>query len=232
MTPADKDLRPPADGSSIPAMQVNASPHMIIRQLRVAGCTLWLGRSHLVASVLLSVLLHALVLIAFRVAPAHVNVSESKPMLPLELTLRPYRSHATSMEDVQAEAKRAAKPHAGEKITRKPDASVEPSSVRSDIVMPRAQEETPPGSGNEGSAYPSIDWEAARRIARETDRTRARSLSELPALGSPEAESGTVLGRGIAKAARPDCRTAHAGMGLLTIAFLLRDAITDNGCKW
>jgi len=39
MTPADKDLHPPADGSSIPAMQVNASPHMIIRQLTVADAS-------------------------------------------------------------------------------------------------------------------------------------------------------------------------------------------------
>jgi RimJ/RimL family protein N-acetyltransferase len=39
MTPADKDLRPPADGSSIPAMQVNASPHMIIRLLTVADAS-------------------------------------------------------------------------------------------------------------------------------------------------------------------------------------------------
>jgi hypothetical protein len=30
----------------------------------------------------------------------------------------------------------------------------------------------------------------------------------------------------------PDCRTAYANMGQLGIFFIIRDAITGNGCKW
>jgi hypothetical protein len=54
----------------------------------------------------------------------------------------------------------------------------------------------------------------------------------LPALASPGPESETPLGRAIAKAERPDCRTAHAGAGLLAVLFLIKDGFSDDGCKW
>ncbi len=188
--------------------------------------------SHLVAAVLVSVLLHTFILIVFRAAPAHLDVSEGQRAFPLQMTLRAYRSRAISMDNGQTESTRSTNSHPTEKITRKPAASVDAPSVRSEAVNPAAQETTRPGSTNENSAYPSIDLEAGKRIARETDRARERSLAELAALGLPESETATVLSRGILKAGRPDCRGAHAGMGLLAIAFLVKDAITDNGCKW
>ena len=40
------------------------------------------------------------------------------------------------------------------------------------------------------------------------------------------------LGRDIDKAARSDCRTAHAGKGLFAPLFLAHDALTERGCKW
>ena len=30
----------------------------------------------------------------------------------------------------------------------------------------------------------------------------------------------------------PDCRTAYAGMGILSIPFLIRDAVIESGCEW
>jgi hypothetical protein len=45
-------------------------------------------------------------------------------------------------------------------------------------------------------------------------------------------EYDTPLGRSIEKAARADCRVDHAGMGLLAVFFLVKDAITDRGCRW
>ena len=198
----------------------------------LSGCTPRLRQSYLAASVVLSMLLHAFVLIAFREVPADLSVSESKSVLPVEVTLRTYRSRSTWMGDGQAEARRSVKSRTTEEMILKPAASVEPLSAQSEAISPTTQEMTHAGSGNGNSAYTPIDLEAAMRIARETDRTRERSLSELAFLGSTRSEFGTVLGRGIAKAARPDCLTAHAGMGLLAIAFLVKDAITDNGCKW
>ena len=29
-----------------------------------------------------------------------------------------------------------------------------------------------------------------------------------------------------------DCRTVYANKGLLSIPYLLKDAVTGNGCKW
>jgi hypothetical protein len=40
------------------------------------------------------------------------------------------------------------------------------------------------------------------------------------------------LARGIAKATVADCRSAHAGLGLLAIPLLMRDTVTGAGCRW
>jgi len=35
------------------------------------------------------------------------------------------------------------------------------------------------------------------------------------------------------KAAKPDCRTAYAGMGLLAVPALVAAAVSDDaGCRW
>lgn len=44
-------------------------------------------------------------------------------------------------------------------------------------------------------------------------------------------ERSTPLGRAIERAARTDCRVAYAGAGLLATVFLLKDAITGDGCR-
>jgi hypothetical protein len=40
------------------------------------------------------------------------------------------------------------------------------------------------------------------------------------------------LERTLSRAARGDCRTKHAQMGLLAIPFLVTDTVKDTGCKW
>ena len=74
----------------------------------------------------------------------------------------------------------------------------------------------------------------ARQIARENEvaGSRIRSGSALPILSSSNSESETGLGRAIKKSARPDCRAAYADAGLMAIPLLLRDAVTDRGCRW
>jgi len=47
---------------------------------------------------------------------------------------------------------------------------------------------------------------------------------------APEPES--KLARDIQKAAKPDCRDAYAGLGLLAVPVLIANAITDKGCRW
>jgi hypothetical protein len=172
---------------------------------------------NLVAGVVLSMLLHALFLIALRGrAPADLSVSDATRPSPIELTLRP---SDTRKDEGQTKAKPTPRTHATKKLARKPPA-------------PAVQEEPPSEPSHEKPAQPVIDLEAARRIAIETDRARERSLSESPAVDSPALTPSARLSRDIAKAVRPDCATAHAGKGLFAVIFLLKDAITDDGCKW
>jgi hypothetical protein len=54
----------------------------------------------------------------------------------------------------------------------------------------------------------------------------------LPLLPRPP-ETMDKLGRDIHKAAKPDCRDAHAGKGLLAVVPLAVDALRqEGGCKW
>jgi len=177
---------------------------------------------NLVAGVVLSMLLHALFLIAFQErAPADLSVSEARRPSSIKLTLRPSDARK---DDGQTEAKPATRAHATKKLARERAAPAVPA--------PAVQEETPSDPGDEKPAQPVIDLEAARKIAIETDRMRERSLSELPAVDSPALAPRARLSRDLAKAVRPDCLTAHAGKGLFAVVFLLKDAITDDGCKW
>ncbi len=45
-------------------------------------------------------------------------------------------------------------------------------------------------------------------------------------------ETRTRLEKEIEKAARPDCKQAYAGAGLLAVVPLVLDAARDKGCKW
>ena len=48
----------------------------------------------------------------------------------------------------------------------------------------------------------------------------------------PPVERKDKLAEDIAKAAKPDCRTAYAGMGLLAIAPLVASTVGNGGCNW
>ena len=51
-------------------------------------------------------------------------------------------------------------------------------------------------------------------------------------LPEPALERDTPLAKSIAKAQRPDCKTAHSGWGLFGIPLLIYDTVTDSGCQW
>ena len=82
-------------------------------------------------------------------------------------------------------------------------------------------------------APPSVsDVDAARRAAREV-RAESQRTGIVPLnLFPPPPEKESKLARDIQKAAQPDCRDAYAAMGLLAIPFLLKDTVTDTGCRW
>lgn len=177
--------------------------------------------ARLAAFVALSALLH-LAGLALRHPASHdpARFSDSPPAIAL--TLR--RPPAPTPEQPAA--------------ARHPGATAAPRSIPSSTPIAQSATPTPTGGPSKSSsppASPVIDLEAARRIARESGRTgTGRSGTGLPALAVPKPEAETPLGQAIGKAARPDCRSAYAGadLGLLAIPLLVKDTVTDRGCKW
>ncbi|MET4575316.1 hypothetical protein [Ottowia thiooxydans] len=49
---------------------------------------------------------------------------------------------------------------------------------------------------------------------------------------NPKKSANQVFSEAIERAQRPDCRSAHAGAGVLAIPLLLADSISGRGCKW
>jgi hypothetical protein len=192
------------------------------------------GRSSLSIALALSVLLHALALALLRErAAVHWRTFEGRPTPSLQTRLRPEERRELSAAGGQAEKPRVARSRKSVRAARKPvPGALEPvpaAPPAADATVPAA----PPLDTDDASTRaPVVDLEAARRIAREVDRARERSLSELPPPGSPASDPRVALARGMAQAARADCHTAHAGKGLLAIPFLIFDAATDSGCKW
>jgi len=96
------------------------------------------------------------------------------------------------------------------------------------MFKPRPQVVTP---SSEPGGVPHIDREASRERAREiaSGRSGTRGVFN-PIPIPPEAKTKEALA--IEKAARPDCRDAYAGLGLLAVPVLVASAIADAGCKW
>jgi hypothetical protein len=101
--------------------------------------------------------------------------------------------------------------------------------VEDEVFKPRGAVVTP--SPNPGGA-PRIDLEAARRRAREITSESSGSRGIVSLVPPPPAERKSKLAEDMEKAAKPDCRTAYAGLGLLAIPALVGSAIGNGGCNW
>ncbi|WP_164840394.1 hypothetical protein [Collimonas arenae] len=95
-----------------------------------------------------------------------------------------------------------------------------PGSQSSNGIEQGGREQTPVGTLNLDALKSS-----ARAIAHET------APRQLPGSDRQLTESEKISDK-VASARRSDCRTEHAQLGLLAIPLLLKDAITDSGCKW
>jgi|SRR5215472_8121290 len=96
------------------------------------------------------------------------------------------------------------------------------------MFQPRPQVVTP---SSEPGGLPHIDREASRERAREIASGRSGSRGVFNPIPIPP-EAKTKEAVAIEKAARPDCRDAYAGLGLLAVPVLVASAIADAGCKW
>ncbi|KQV37767.1 hypothetical protein [Massilia sp. Root335] len=112
------------------------------------------------------------------------------------------------------------------------------------VVVPATSTASDALAGTAAAAAPAppddasvFDMAAARGIARAAAREDGRGLVALPKRPPPTLDPGREaredqLARGIARSSRNDCRTAYAGLGLLAVLPLLKDAVTGSGCKW
>jgi len=114
----------------------------------------------------------------------------------------------------------AAAPSRSESLPSRPNGSPESE----DIFKPRS---------DMPEAAPHIDLDAAKkRAVREMAGEGAGSPGVLP-FPLPIPEKKTKEANALEKAAKPDCRTAYAGMGLLAVPALVAATVSDNGgCRW
>jgi len=90
--------------------------------------------------------------------------------------------------------------------------------------------------GATGTPGPRIDLDAVRRRARElaSDGAGPRTLLPFPTVKpKDDVKTRTETQQAFDKALkRPDCRDAYANMGLAAVVPLVRDALSEKGCKW
>jgi hypothetical protein len=79
------------------------------------------------------------------------------------------------------------------------------------------------------ASAPRLNLELARPRGGEISRQGPGGMLQL--LPHPP-DVKSKLARDIEKAARPDCRTAYAGLGLLAVVPLAVDAARSKGCGW
>jgi hypothetical protein len=99
-------------------------------------------------------------------------------------------------------------------------------------LPPDGEASTQAQAAPEGGAA-SFEMQAARGTARAWVKGEGRGRGGADGLGTPMRPSRSEqLGQAIERARRPDCRGAYAGMGLLAVIPLAKDAVTGKGCKW
>jgi hypothetical protein len=94
----------------------------------------------------------------------------------------------------------------------------------------RSKRDAPAG---EAGGAPPVTVESMRRRAREIAAEGGGSRGVLNLVPPPPPlERKDTLAEGIAKAVKPDCRTAYAGMGLLAVVPLVASSVGKGGCNW
>ena len=85
----------------------------------------------------------------------------------------------------------------------------------------------------ESGAPPTVTVESMKRRAREIAAEGSGSRGVLNMIPPPPVAKRDKLAEDIAKAAKPDCRTAYAGLGILAVVPLVASSVGNNGgCNW
>ncbi len=85
----------------------------------------------------------------------------------------------------------------------------------------------------EGTPTPRINLDSIRDRAREIAREGTGPRTVFPSLTAPKPPAKSTTQDIFDKALkRPDCKEVYAEMGLAAVIPLVRDAVTEKGCKW
>jgi hypothetical protein len=111
-------------------------------------------------------------------------------------------------------------------------AQASPSPAPIIALPPDGEASTQAQASSEGGAA-SFEMQAARGTARAWIKGEGRGRGGADGLGTPMRPSRSEqFGQALERARRADCRGAYAGMGLLAVIPLAKDAVTGTGCKW
>lgn len=155
---------------------------------------------------------------------------------PLVLRLPPFREPRQTVLDAVPKGRRTPVPKTVKTAklseVRKPVSSLitlPASSLSSSPASSSVSSSVVPENSPEQRSTSPLDYDALKRSARSIARERHRPASVDSIETLPQHE---VFSRQMEKAARQDCERAHSHLGLLAIPLLLRDTVTDKGCKW
>jgi hypothetical protein len=189
----------------------------------------------LALGVAVSLVLHALLLAAYRNKPAPVDARDVAPSRSIAVWLRPPPAVLPKREPEPAAQAAPPRPaaHAQRQRQRRRVIAVTPERAAPSGPEPFAVEPQPkaaPATGDE--AAPRFDPDAARKMARQLasapDPTRAgTAVGQFPA--KPYATE-TRAARAISETRRRDCKDGLPG-GLLGPLIILMDK-KDSGCQW
>lgn len=194
-------------------------------------------RGKLVAGIAVSILLHALLLATLRTPSAPYSPPDERRWSQ-PLTIRivpPPRPPEPSIpteppKPVSAKVDRPASRPAP--IRTKPERTAPDTTARPEMTVVPAEPREPAPSENAPAFDPDAARAAARAMAKDLDTPTGNWVGEkLRKEKELQETRDAKLGRNIAGAARPDCKTAYAGAGLLAPLIMLMDK-KDSGCKF
>jgi hypothetical protein len=100
-------------------------------------------------------------------------------------------------------------------------------------LPPDGEASTQAQSAPEPGGAAGFEMQAARGTARAWIKGEGRGRGGADGLGTPMRPSRSEqFGQALERARRTDCRGAYAGLGLLAVIPLAKDAVTGTGCKW
>jgi hypothetical protein len=164
-------------------------------------------------------------------AAAPAEPASVRPAAPARPVTRPVTRPALRPHP-RADAPASASAAAPARASETPDVITSRRTNAPDLFAVPQAAPSEPSTGPDGG--PIVDLDAARREARRIAREGSRNLVSLPArkpVTDPN-EGRPADVDPLEKARRSDCKSAYAGLGLLAVIPLAKDAITGTGCKW